>query len=203
MTRLWLTLAAAGILAASPVAPAEATASLDADDVKMSRFEIGGSASAILPIVSEDVPTVVMGGGPRVTINVAPWMGIELLAEALGPVEDQGTFGVYMTQVKVPVSRSAGGGRTLSLTVGAAGAASYQVFPETRRVRFDGSTVVHPGYRRFRAVAPNSLSVGMSGRHVLSRLAAGTWDLQGLIGAVGGIAVRASVGVSFGIGGYR
>ena len=189
MTRPVLLLAL-GVLSSSPDAAAQ-------------RLEIGGNASAILPIVSEDGPTIVVGGGPRVTINVAPWIAVELQAEALGPVEDAGVFAIYGSQVKFPVRKSPDGGRTLSFTVGAAGAASYQRFPETRRVRFDGSTIVHPGYRRFRTSAPNALSLGVSGRHRLSRRAAGMWDLQGLIGELSGIAARASFGVSFGIGGYQ
>ena len=172
-------------------------------DASAQRLEIGGTASAILPVVSEGGPAVVVGGGPRVTINLQPWLGIELLAEALGPVEGVDVFGLYAAQVRIPVKRSADTGRMLALTFGAAGAASYQHFPETRRVRFDGSTIVHPGYRRFRTSAPNALSLGVSGRHRLSRHAAGIWDLQGLIGELSGIAARASFGVSFGIGGYR
>jgi hypothetical protein len=189
MTRLILMLAL-GVLSSSPDAAAQ-------------RLEIGGNASAILPVVSGDGPAVVAGGGPRVTINVAPWIAVELLAEALGPVEASSIFGVYGSQVKIPVKRSPDRGRMLSFTVGAVGAASYQRFPETRRVRFDGSTIVHPGYRRFRTSAPNALSLGVSGRHRFNRRAAGMWDLQALIGELSGIAARASFGVSFGIGGYR
>lgn len=172
-------------------------------DASAQHLEIGGNASALLPIVSEDGPAIIVGGGPRLTINVQPWIGVELMAEALGPVEGVGIFGLYAAQVRVPVRRNASNGRQLALTIGAAGGASYQRFPETRQVRFDGSTVVHPGYRRFRTSAPNTLSLGVSGRHRLNRHAAGIWDLQGLIGQLGGIAARASFGVSFGIGGYR
>ncbi len=78
MTRLVLLLAL-GVLSSTPDAAAQ-------------RLEIGGNASAILPVVSEDGPAIVVGGGPRVTINVASWIAVELLAEALGPVEDAGVF---------------------------------------------------------------------------------------------------------------
>jgi hypothetical protein len=116
MTRPVLLLAL-GVLSSSPDAAAQ-------------RLEIGGHASAILPVVSEDGPAIVVGGGPRVTINVAPWIAVELLAEALGPVEDAGLFAIYESQVKFPVRKSPDGRRTLSFTVGAAGAASYQRFPK-------------------------------------------------------------------------
>jgi hypothetical protein len=145
----------------------------------------------------------VVGGGPRVTVNLWRQIGIEMLAEAVGPVEGSGTFGYYLTQVKVPIRKSAGGARTLSLTAGVAGAASYQNIHETRIVRLDGSTIVHPGFQRFRVDTPNTFSVGVSGDRVFGRHASSGWAMQALIGPLAGFAVRASVGVSFGVGGYR
>ena len=202
MKRLMLTLALAGVLSSSSAAFGQPRLEEPAVRNRAPLFEIGGSVSAVLPIVSEDGPAVVVGGGPRLTVNLAQWIGVELLAEALGPVEDSAIFGLYMAQVRIPL-RNRSSGRTLALTAGAAGAASYQRIAETRIVRFDGSTVVHPGYRRFRSGAPNTVSVGLSGRHVMSRFASGIWDLQGLVGQIPGIAVRGSFGVSFGIGGAR
>ena len=194
MTRLWLTLAAAGILAASPVA---------ADDVKVPRVEIGGSVSGILPILSEDGIAVVIGAGPRMTVNVGKGIRLELTAEVVGPTDSSGTYGFYLTQVKVPIGNSASRASTLYITAGAAGAASYQRFDESRRGRPDGSTVVNPGFRRFLADAPNTLSVGVSQDRVLNRKLAASWGLQTFIGNIGGVAVRGSVGLSFGFGGYR
>jgi hypothetical protein len=109
---------------------------------KPPRVEIGGVVSGILPIVSEDGPSVVVGGGPSVTVNLWRQIGIEMLAEAVGPVESSGTFGYYLTQVKIPLRKSAAGARTLSLTAGVAGGASYERIHERRVVRLDGSTVV-------------------------------------------------------------
>jgi hypothetical protein len=204
MTCLCLTLATAVVLAASAEAPAchdEAAARSRA--CKPPRVEIGGVVSGILPIVSEDGTPVVVGGGPRVAVHLWRQIGIELLAEAVGPVESSGTFGYYLTQVKIPIRKSAGGARTLSLTAGVAGGASYERIHERRIVRLDGSTVVHPGFQRFRVDTPRTLSVGVSGDRVFSRHASSVWAMQALIGPLAGVAVRASVGVSFGVGGFR
>ena len=193
MTRLWLTLAT-GILAASPVA---------ADDVKVPRVQIGGSVSGILPIAAEDGFAVVVGAGPKLTVDVWKGIRVELTAEVVGPTESSGTYAFYLTEVKVPIRTRDGGARTLFVTAGAAGAASYQRFDETRRTRPDGSTIVNPGFQRFLASAPSNLTIGISQDHVLNRKVAASWALHTFIGDIGGLAVRGSVGLSFGIGGYR
>lgn len=192
--RLWLTLATAGILGATPAR---------AEDVIPPRFEIGGNVSGIVPIVFEDGPAVVAGAGPRVTMNLTPRFRVELLAEVLGLLESSGTMALYQTQLKLPVGKSRDGERTVSFTVGAVGTTFYRRTRETRIVRLDGSTVVYPGFRRFQASAPNTLSFGVARDQVFSRYASSSLALQGYIGPLGGIAVRASVGVSFGVGGYR
>jgi hypothetical protein len=194
MIRLWLTLGTAGILAASPAR---------AQDVTPPRFEIGGSFSGILPIVYEDGPAILASAGPRVTVNLTPRFGVDLLAEVLGPVEFSGTMALYQTQLKLPFRTSRDGQRTMSFTVGAVGLASYRRTRETRIGRLDGSTVVYPGFRRFQATGPTTFSIGVAHDAVFGRSFSSSLAMQGYIGPVGGIAVRASVGVSFGIGGYR
>jgi hypothetical protein len=194
MLRLWLTLGAAGILAASPAR---------AQDVTPPRFEIGGSFSGILPIVFEDGPAILASAGPRVTMNVTPRFGVELLAEVLGPVEFSGTMALYQTQLKLPFRESRGGERTMSFTVGAVGLASYRRTRETRIARLDGSTVVYPGFRRFQATAPTTFAVGVARNALLGRSFSSSLAVQGYVGPLGGFAARASVGVSFGVGGYR
>ncbi len=195
MTRLWLTLGAAGsILAASPAR---------AQDVDPPRVEIGGTFSGILSIVSEDGPVVLAGAGPRVTVNVTPRFGIDLLAEVLGPVEFSGTMALYQTQLEFPFRTSRDGQRTVSFTVGAVGLVSYRRTRETRIARLDGSTVVYPGFRRVQATAPTTFSIGVARDAVVGRSFSSSLAVQGYIGSVGGFAVRASVGVAFGVGGYR
>ena len=189
MIRLWLTLGTAGILAASPAR---------AQDVDPPRIEIGGTFSGILSIVSEDGPAILASAGPRVTINVSRRIGIDLLAEVLGPVES-GTMALYQAQLKLPFRASGDGQRTLSFTVGAVGLASYRHTRETRITRLDGSTVVYPGFRRFQATAPTTLSIGVSRDAVVGRSFSSSLAVQGYTGSVGGFAVRASVGVAFGV----
>ena len=175
MIRLWLTLATAGILVASPAR---------AQDVTPPRIEIGGSVSGILPVVSEDGPAILASAGPRVTINVRRRIGIDLLAEVLGPVES-GTMALYQAQLKLPFRASGDGQRTLSFTVGAVGLASYRHTRETRITRLDGSTVVYPGFRRFQATAPTTLSIGVSRDAVVGRSFSSSLAVQGYTGSVG------------------
>jgi hypothetical protein len=194
MLRLWLTLGAAGILAASPAR---------AQNVTPPRLEIGGSVSGILPIVFEDGPAILASAGPRLTMNVTPRFGVELLAEVLGPVEFSGTMALYQTQLKLPFRQSRGGERTMSFTVGAVGLASYRRTRETRIARLDRSTVVYPGFRRFQATAPTTFAVGVARNALFGRSFSSSLAVQGYVGPLGGFAARASVGVSFGVGGYR
>jgi hypothetical protein len=193
MARRCLMWVAAGILTASPGW---------ADDGRRPRVEVGGTVSAVVPLAFEDSVGVLVGGGPRVTVNLWRQIAVELRVETFGPAENSGGFGLYVTQVKIPLTTSASGERTLSLTAGAAGAAVYQHLRETRVPRPDGSTVVHPEYRRFRVEPPHTFTMGVAGDRVLSRYVSANWGVQGFIGSIGG-AVLASAGVSFGLGSYR
>ena len=195
MKRLWLTLAAAaGVLAASPARGQE---------VSPPHLEIGGNVSGIVAFGFDDGAAVVGGGGPRVTINVTPRLAIDLSAEVIGPTESSGTTALYQTQLELPIRRSPDGKRTLSFTVGAAGTAWYRRAPERRNLRLDGSTVVYPEYRTFQVSAPTTLAIGVAREEVVGRHLATCFSLQTYLGSLAGIAVRASVGVSFGVGGYR
>ena len=195
MERPWLTLVAlAWTLAAWPAR---------AQEVDPPRLEIGGIVSGLVAFAFEDGPVVVGGGGPRVTVNVTRQVAIDLSAEVIGPTESSGTTALYQTQLEFPVRRSPDGKRTLSVTVGAAGIAYYRRAPEFRLPRLDGSMVVYPGYRTFRIAAPTTLAIGVARKEVVSRHVATCFALQTYLGSLGGFAVRASVGVSFGVGGYR
>jgi hypothetical protein len=194
MQRLWFTLlAAAGILTATPAG---------AQDLRTPRLEIGATFSAIVPIVIEDGPAVVAGAGSRVTVNVSRRLAVEGLADILAGLESYGTTALYQTQLKYAV-RKAQAGRAVSFTVGAAGLAWYYHGDETRITRPDRSIAVYPGYRQFRVRPPDTFSAGLAREQVFGRHASSYLAIQGYLGAVGGIALRASVGLSFGIGGYR
>jgi len=195
MQRLWLTfVTVAGLLAASPARGQDASAP---------HFEIGANASGIVAFGFEGGAGVVGGAGPGLTVNVTPRVAIDLAAEFIGPTESSGTTALYQTQLALPIRRSADGKRTLSFTVGAAGLLWYWQASETRSPRLDGSAVVYPGYRTFRISAPTTLALGIAREEVVSRHVATRFGLQTYLGSLGGIAVRASVGVAFGVGGYR
>ena len=195
MQRLWLTLLAlAGALAASPAR---------AQEVGPPRLEIGGNVIGVVPIYFEDGPAVLGGAGPRVTLHLTPRLAIDLLAEVIGPVESSGRYALYQTQLALPIRRSPDGKRTLSFTVGAAGSAWYRRAPEFRNPRLDGSMVVYPAYRTFRVSAPTTAAIGVARQEVVARHVSTCLALQTYLGSLGGLAVRASVGVSFGVGGYR
>ncbi len=194
MQRLWLTLlAAAGILAASPAR---------AQDPRAPRLEIGATFSGIVPIVIEDGPPIVAGAGPRVAVNVSRRLGLEGLADVLTGLESYGTTALYQTQLKYAL-RKTRAGRVVSFTVGAAGLAWYDRVHDTRVTRPDRSIAVYPGYRRFRVRPPTTLCAGLAREQIFGRRTSSYLAIQGYVGAVGGVAVRASVGLSFGIGGYR
>ncbi len=195
MRRPWLTLAAvAGVLAASPARGQE---------VRAPHLEIGGNVAGLVAFGFEDGSAVVGGGGPRVTINVTPRLAIDLSAEVIGGTASPGTTALYQSQLEFPIKRSPDGKRTLSLTVGAAGIAYYRRAPEFRRPRLDGSTVVYPAYRTFQVSAPWTVAIGVARQEVVGRHVSTCFALQTYLGSLGGLAVRASVGVSFGVGGYR
>jgi hypothetical protein len=195
MQRLWFTLlAAAGILSATPAR---------AQDLRAPRLEIGATFSGIVPLViMEDGPGIVGGVGPRVTVNVSPRFALEGLADVLAGLESYGTTALYQTQLKYAL-RKARAGRAVSFTVGAAGLAWYYHGPETRVTRPDRSIAVYPAYRRFRVDPPSTFSAGLAREQVFGRHTSSYLAIQGYVGEFGGIALRASVGLSFGIGGYR
>jgi hypothetical protein len=194
MQRLWFTLlAAAGILSATPAR---------AQDLRTPRLEIGATFSGIVPLVITDGPGIVGGVGPRVTVNVSPRFALEGLADVLAGLESYGTTALYQTQLKYALRKARAGG-VMSFTVGAAGLAWYDRVHETRVTRPDRSIAVYPGYRQFRVRPPDTFSAGLAREQVFGRHTSSYLAIQGYVGAMGGIALRASVGFSFGIGGYR
>ena len=192
--RLWPTLAAAAVLAASPAG---------AQEIRAPLLELGGNVSVLVPILIEDGPIAVFGAGPRVTVNITRRIGFELFSEALGPIDNSGVTALYVAQVKLPLRHSRGGARTWSFTGGVGGGIWYHRVRESRMTRPDGSIVVHPGYREIRAHSPNTITLGLTRDQVLGRSIAGSFGAQLFGGAFAGIGIRAAAGISFGPGGYR
>jgi len=194
MQRRWFTsFAVAGILSATPAR---------AQDLRTPRLEIGATFSGIVPLVTTDGPGIVGGVGPRVTVNVSPRFALEGLADVLGGLESYGTTVLYQSQLKYAV-RKAREGPVLSFTVGAAGLAWYDRVHETRVTRPDRSIAVYPGSRRFRVNPPYTFSAGLAREQVFGRHTSSCLAVQGYVGELGGVALRASLGLSFGIGGDR
>ena len=184
-----LTLATLGLLAGSPAA---------AEELRAPLVEIGGNLCIVLPILFEDGPRVLVGGGPRLTINVTQRIGVEMMADAFRALEGSDLNGLYLTQIRFPLRKSPDGHRTLALTLGAAGAFAYRHHAEVRVSRPDRSTLVYPEYRTFRAGKPHTAAIGVAWERVLGSYAACSFGVQGLLGSLGGFAVRATGGVSFG-----
>jgi hypothetical protein len=190
MKCLWLTLAV--ILIALPAR---------AQDMGTPWAELGGNASVLVPILIEDGPFLVVGGGPRLGLPITRRLEIEALAEVLGPVEGSDATGFYLTQLKLRIGTSRP--RPWWFTAGAGGGIAYTHFSEQRSPRLDGSTVVHPAYRRLRVQAPNTISAGVEWPRRLGRYASGSVALQVLVGPFSGFAVRAGAGMSLGLGRRR
>ena len=168
------------------------------------RFEIGGSLSAIVPVVFADSPAVIAGGGPRLALNITRSIGLQASVEALTPWGDRsGINGLYATGLKVPIRWSSGSQRALSLRAGVTGAYQYARHREVRVTRPDGSVVVYPGYRLLRATGPTTALLGLEWDRALNRRTLVAPSLNVLIGEVGGIAALATVAVSIGAGAVR
>jgi hypothetical protein len=166
--------------------------------------ELGGTFSAILPIVPADGPAFLIGGGPRVGVNLTRTIGMQGSLEMLGPFGDRdGINGIYGADARFAMRHSQSGQRTLSLTVGLAGAFQYMRRSERRVTRPDGSIVVTPTHRRLRTSNPVTVVLGLAGDHPFSRRSAVSTAIQMFVGQLSGLAIRGSVGVSFGVGGSR
>jgi hypothetical protein len=189
MVRLWLTFAAACLIAAPLFAQPRGTP----------RVELGGSLAAVVPVGLGDGPVVIAGAGPRVVLNLSNGVGVEVLSDVLAGIEDSGMTGLFGAQLALPLTRSSSGRRRLSFTAGAIGLFAYQRFDERRVARPDGSTVVYPGYRSFRSTRPHTAIVGVTREREVGRRTSVALSAQALAGGIGGIALRGSVAVSVGV----
>ena len=189
----WLTVAA--LLLVAGLATAQ--------EVRTPRVEIGANLSGFLPIFFPEGPVVLAGVGPRLALNISRGIGLQFYADAVGPVENIGLNGLYAGEFKIPLRHSRDRQRTLSLTMGLCAPFHYRHVSERRIPRPDGSIVVHEAHRRFRANAPTTVIVGVARDYALGRYASTNLALQAMAGPIGGVALRAAIGVSFGPGGYR
>ena len=200
MTTRCLTLAILVIVLSAALAARTASAQIATSP----RVELGGTLSAILPVVAADGPVFLIGGGPRLGVNLTRTIGLQGSLEMLGPFGDRdGINGIYGGDAKVVVRHDQNGQRRLSITVGLAGGFQYARRSERRVTRPDGSIVVTPANRQLRTSGPGTVVFGLAGDHPFSRRDALSTAIQAFVGELGGIAIRGTVGVSFGAGGYR
>ena len=130
MTTRCLTLAILIIV----LSAALATRTASAQTVNSPRVELGGTFSAILPVVAADGPVFLLGGGPRLGVNLTRTLGLQGSLEMLGPFGDRdGINGIYGGDARFAVRRGQNGQRTLSITVGLAG--DFQVQTAQRASR--------------------------------------------------------------------
>lgn len=188
-------------LAMSVLAPDLAQAQDRAHDVDLPRLEVGGIASFVTA-AGGGGGVVLLGGGPTVTIGLARRIRLDLRAEVLGPQEESGVYGLYETQVRIPLRQSPDGSSQLSMSAGVAGGFFYHSAGEYRTTRPDGSVVVYPGYRELDATAPTLPVIGIIHQRVVGRRASAIFAADVMVG-MGAIAVRATAGVSFGARRYR
>jgi hypothetical protein len=168
------------------------------------RVELGGTFSAILPVLAGDGPGFLIGVGPKLGLNLSRTIGLQGSLEMLGPFGDRdGINGVYGADARFAVRHGQNDQRKLSITVGLAGGFQYMRRSERRVMRPDGSIVVTPAHRRLRTSGPATVVLGLAGDHVFSRRGALSTAIQVFVGQLSGMAIRGSVGVSFGAGGYR
>ena len=153
MRHLGLTAAFALITSVSTAAPAAA------DGLRVPRVEFGANFTCA-PAFFYESPVFLMGGGPRVNINITRRLGVEALLDVLGPDRGPGALGLYVTQMRY-ASRSPD--TALAVTFGVGGIAQYQRFRELRVTRLDGSTVVFPPHTRLRVDAPRAVALGLAG----------------------------------------
>jgi hypothetical protein len=167
------------------------------------RLELGGTFSAILPVVPAEGPAFLIGGGPRLGVNLTRTIGMQGSLEILGPFGDRnGINGIYGADARFAVRHGENGQRTLSITLGLAGGFQYMRRAERRVTRPDGSIVVTPAHRRLRTGNLTTVVLGLAGDHAFSRRGALSTAIQVFVGQLSGMAIRGSAGVSFGAGGY-
>ncbi len=71
------------------------------------RFEVGGSGGVLAGGGSGEL-FMIFTAGPRLTFNVTPRDGLEIVAEIVGPVEGSGLYGLYVLQVQAHPDRPHG-----------------------------------------------------------------------------------------------
>ena len=173
-----------------------------AQEVVTPPVEIGVMASGIVPVSFDGGAFGMAAGGASVTFNITRRIGVEAIGEIVGPTDSSALYGLYQLQGRFPIQRNADGSAVWFITGGFGGSFYTQHQNEHRQSRPDGSIVVYPSFRETEIDPPRLISAGLSHRRVLNGHVSLLLSTQVLFGS-GGIAPRASAGLSFGVRKYR
>jgi hypothetical protein len=190
---LSLSLAAACVLVAATVS---------AQDFAPPPVEIGVTGSGLIVASFEGGAAGRGGAGAAVILNLSRRVRIDVLGDAVLPGDASAFSGLYQIQARFPVRTAPDLLQTFSVTVGAAGLYSRDRFREIRIPRADGSILVRPAFTRTRVTPPRLATAGVAHHRVLSARTSLILATQVLFGE-GGIALRGSAGIAFGVRRYR
>jgi hypothetical protein len=164
------------------------------------RFELGGELASVVLLANDG--GLVLGGGPRISLNLSRRDAVELLVDAVAGTEQSGLVGLYLVQYKRALreeNRRYGGAFIIAC---AGGSFRYDHNPERRTERPDGSTVVQPAYTYAQLAGPFLLGTGIGVERVLSRYATFRAEAGVLVVSFAAVGIRGAVGISIPLGGY-
>jgi hypothetical protein len=169
------------------------------EEVQAPRFEVGTHASLLV----SSGGVLLAGIAPRFTINTSRRDSIDLIAEIVYGIEQDGLNGLYIVQYRGFRSARSRNRNAVFWTIGGGGSFHYHRVEEYRDQRPDGSVFVRPGYTSGNLSAPLFWSVGIGFERVFARYAATRAELHAYVFRGSAVGVKGTYGVSIPIGGYR
>jgi hypothetical protein len=163
------------------------------------RFEMGAHAG----LLGTSGGVVITAIAPRFTINTSRLDSIDVIAEILYGLEQDGLNGLYVLQYRRFRTPRSTNRNAMFWTIGGAGSFHYHRVEEYRDQRPDGSVFVRPGYTQGNLRSPFFWSVGIGFERVLARYIATRAELQAHGFRSSAVGVKGIYGVSIPIGGYR
>lgn len=194
---LILTCVCAPFISAQTEPAADQSAPLE--EQQAPRFETGGHAGLL--VTSGGV--LITAIAPRFTINTSRLDSIDLIAEIVYGVEQDGLNGLYVLQYRRFRTARSRDRNAMFWTIGGGGSFHYHRVEEYRDQRPDGSVFVRPGYTSGNLSAPLFWSVGIGFERVFARYAATRAELHAYVFRGSAVGVKGTYGVSIPIGGYR
>ncbi len=167
------------------------------------RFEVGAAGGASVALAGASDGFLILTLGPRLTFNTTSRDAIEVVAEMVGPVENDGLNGLYLLQYKRILRERNARRNQVFVTAGFGGSFEYQHVDTYRWERPDGSVFVEPAYTHASVASPFLGAMGVGIERVVARFLATRSEVQVLMFRFGGVGIRGTFGVSVPIGGYR